>query len=125
MNGNSDSMAEQTDRPRRRRPSKEPPRPAGVRHNGQHQPRLSTTDVARAAIDQLAGLAGHDVEGVVSVERNDSGWEIGVEVVESHRIPDTADILAIYQLRLDEDGELVSYRRTKRYSRGQTFGGAR
>jgi hypothetical protein len=59
------------------------------------------------------------------VERNDDGWEVGVEVVETHRIPDTADILAVYQLHLDEDGELVSYRRTKRYSRGQTFGGAR
>ena len=125
MNGTPDTMAEQTDRPRRRRPPTESPRPAGARRNGQHPRRLSTADAARAGVDQLAGLAGHDVESVVSVERNDDGWEVGVEVVETHRIPDTADILAVYQLHLDEDGELVSYRRTKRYSRGQTFGGAR
>jgi hypothetical protein len=42
-----------------------------------------------------------------------------VELVETHRIPDTADILAIYEAELDEHGELVSYRRTRRYLRGR------
>jgi hypothetical protein len=73
----------------------------------------------------MADLTGHDVEGVISVERTDSGWKVGVEVVESHRIPDSADILASYEVHLDEDGELVSYRRTERYLRGQTIGGSR
>jgi hypothetical protein len=73
----------------------------------------------------IGDLTGHDVEGVISVERNDEGWRVGVEVVESHRIPDSADILAIYEVCLDEDAELVSYRRTERYSRGQTVGRSR
>ena len=50
---------------------------------------------------------------------------VGVEVVESHRIPDSADILAVYEVCLDESGELESYRRTQRYSRGQTIGRSR
>jgi hypothetical protein len=74
---------------------------------------------------QIGDLTGHDVEGVISVERNDEGWRVGVEVVESHRIPDSADILAIYEVCLDEGAELVSYRRTERYSRGQTVGRSR
>jgi hypothetical protein len=74
---------------------------------------------------QLGELTGHDVEGVISVERNDDGWQVGVEVVESHRIPDSADILATYEVGLDEDAELMSYRRTERYSRGQTVGRSR
>jgi hypothetical protein len=73
----------------------------------------------------IADLTGHDVEGVISVERNDDGVQVGVEVVESHRIPDSADILAIYEVCLDEDADLVSYRRTERYSRGQTVGRSR
>ena len=82
-------------------------------------------DVAHAAMEQMADLTGHDVESVISVERNDNGWGVGVEVVESHRIPDSADILATYEVHLDEHGELSSYRRTKRYLRGQTYGGSR
>jgi hypothetical protein len=116
-------MAEQTDRPRRRRAPTDSPRPRSERANGQHPRRLSTANVARAAMAEIAELTGHDVEGVISVERNDDGWKVGVEVVESHRIPDSADILATYEVHLDEDGELFSYRRNKRYLRGQTFGG--
>jgi len=72
---------------------------------------------------EIGDLTGHDVEGVISVEHHgDAGWKVGVEVVESHRIPESADILAIYEVCLDEDGELDTYRRTKRYLRGQTVG---
>jgi hypothetical protein len=74
---------------------------------------------------EIGELTGHHVEAVVSVQRQDDGWLVEVEVVESHRIPDSADILAIYEVCLDEEGELVSYRRTQRYSRGQTIGRSR
>ena len=57
-------------------------------------------------------------ERVISVEPVDGGWRVGLEVVETARIPDTTDILGILEVRLDADGELVSYRRTGRYVRG-------
>jgi hypothetical protein len=74
---------------------------------------------ARRAVREVADLLGRKPETVVSIERRDDGWEVGVEVVETHRIPDTTDILAVYEVRLDTDGELTSYRRTRRYARGQ------
>jgi hypothetical protein len=117
--------AEQSERPRRRRPPADESRQSGTRRNGQRPRRLSAADAARAAVVQLDDLTEHDVEGVVSVERDDDGWRVGLELVESHRIPDSADILAVYEVRVDDDGELVSYRRGKRYFRGQTVGRSR
>ena len=119
--------AEQSERPRRRRPPADEARQSGTRRNGngQRPRRLSAADAARAAVVQLDDLTEHDVEGVVSVERDDDGWRVGLEVVESHRIPDSADILAVYEVRVDDDGELVSYRRGRRYFRGQTVGRSR
>ncbi|MBX6767836.1 MAG: gas vesicle protein, partial [Actinomadura rubrobrunea] len=62
---------------------------------------------------------GRDAEGVVGVQRReDGGWSVTVEVVETHRIPDSADILAAYQADLDPDGQLVAFHRTRRYTRG-------
>jgi hypothetical protein len=75
--------------------------------------------MARRAAALVAAFTEHELESVVSVERREGEWQIGVEVVETRRIPDTADILAIYEVRLDHDGELVSYRRTLRYARSQ------
>jgi hypothetical protein len=76
---------------------------------------------ARRAVVEVAELTGHDPESVISIERRDGGWQVGVEVVETHRIPDSADILATYEVRLGPDGELLSYHRRGRYARGQLF----
>jgi hypothetical protein len=74
---------------------------------------------ARRAMENVAEFTGRHPENVVAIEPRDGDWYVDVEVVESHRIPDTTDILAIYQVRLDPGGRLLSYRRTRRYSRGQ------
>ncbi|GAA2885947.1 hypothetical protein GCM10010472_50180 [Pseudonocardia halophobica] len=64
-------------------------------------------------------LTGRHPESVVSIEPRDGNWCVGVEVVETHRIPDSADILAIYEVLVRPDGDLLSYRRVRRYTRGQ------
>jgi hypothetical protein len=71
-------------------------------------------------MEQLQELTSRDVEGVVGIDKNDDGrWTITVEVVESRRVPETADVLAEYEVTLDSDGSLASYRRQARYVRGR------
>ncbi|MCQ8188406.1 gas vesicle protein GvpO [Streptomyces rugosispiralis] len=96
------------DEPERERPRPRPRRPA-----------LVARDAARSAARQVRGLTGRTPEGVTSLERTEDGWTIGIEVVETHRIPDSTDILAEYRVELDDRGELVSYHRTERYYRGR------
>lgn len=76
--------------------------------------------LARSASEQLAELTGRDPEGTTGIERTEDGWRIELEVVETRRIPDSADILALYEVQVDEDGELTGYRRLRRYPRGRT-----
>ncbi|GHA43527.1 gas vesicle protein [Streptomyces tauricus] len=73
---------------------------------------------ARAACRSLEGLIGHPTEGVSAVRRDDDGWCVVVDVLELPRIPDTTSLLASYEVRLDQDGELMEYRRVRRYRRG-------
>ena len=80
--------------------------------------RTAVTSAARRAVELVSTLSGRRPESVVSVERADGGWRVGVEVVEVARIPDSADILAVYDVHLDADLDLVSYRRVSRYARG-------
>jgi hypothetical protein len=47
-----------------------------------------------------------------------------VEVVEESRIPSTSDMLVLYEVELDLRGELLAYRRTRRYLRGRSNGGS-
>jgi cobalamin biosynthesis protein CbiD len=79
----------------------------------------TATAAAQAALDQLGDLIGKQSEGVVAVEPAQNGWLVTVEVVEDRRIPSSADVLATYQAEIDTAGELTSYHRRARYSRGQ------
>lgn len=80
---------------------------------------LSAAKAARLAVEQVVELVGRDPEVVSSVQRTEEGWRVGIEVVETHRIPDSADILAVYEADIDADGDLLSYRRIRRYPRGR------
>jgi hypothetical protein len=102
---------------------------AGTRGPGARDPQdragatphpLGSMEAARRAADGVRELTGYRPEHVVSVTRQDDNWNIGLEVVELHRIPDAADILAVYDVTLDARGELVTCRRERRYLRGST-----
>jgi Gas vesicle synthesis protein GvpO len=80
---------------------------------------LTARQAARAALRQMVELTSKHAESITGVERRKDGWTVSIEVVEDRRIPSSADILATYDAEIDGDGELMSYRRVKRYSRGR------
>jgi hypothetical protein len=80
--------------------------------------RATATQVAARAAQQLLELTGKESEGVTGLSRGDDGWTVEVEVVEVRRIPNTTDVLALYEVTTDERGDLLGYRRLRRYARG-------
>ena len=83
----------------------------------------ATADDARATVDrareQLEALLERPVESVSSFERTDDGWLVTLEVVEVSRVPESTDVLASYEMELDEDRNLRRYARVRRYQRAQ------
>lgn len=73
----------------------------------------------RSAVEQLQELLGRAPESVSALKSTEAGWEADVEVLELERVPETTSVMATYRVTLDEEGDLVEYRRTRRYSRGQ------
>ena len=81
-------------------------------------PSLPAHDVAELALRDITQLTGKKPLGATSVMPTDEGWTVEVEVIEDRRVPSSTDMLALYEVVLDMDGELLSYRRTRRYARG-------
>lgn len=101
--------------------TREPERSTGDAHRTAD----SGIDARRAAVvaaGYVQEMTGRRPEGLTSLNHTEDGWRIGVEALESKRIPDSTDILAVYQVDLDQDGELLSYRRERRYHRGRVEG---
>lgn len=77
--------------------------------------------IAQRAKEQLAQLTGLKPDTVSALSKDEQGWHVTVELVEMTRIPTATDVLASYQALLDDEGNLLSYQRTRRYLRGDVM----
>ena len=80
--------------------------------------RLSARELTRLARESVEELTGYPPESVSGLEHEDDTWRVAVDVCELERIPSTTDVLATYVVELDGNGELLGYRRVRRFQRG-------
>ena len=93
---------------------------AEKRSNQNQNRKLGVRQLAQQASGELEQLLGRPVSSVLGVRRDDDdGWEVTLEIVEVDRIPETTSIMGVYAVNLDQQGEVMGYRRTRRYHRGQ------
>jgi hypothetical protein len=83
-------------------------------------------ELLATAMSEVGDLTGLPVETVSSFERDGDGdWIVTVEVLELERVPNTMDVLASYEVRLSDDGEVRGFNRRRRYPRSATDEGRR
>lgn len=118
-------MRETEERPRKsKRDDGRSPR----READEHAPRPKrgggsrSTRAIEAAIRELTALTGRPLEGIVGFARTEEGSRITLDLLELEKVPATTDILATYVVELDEEEELLNYRRLRRYVRGRAEG---
>jgi hypothetical protein len=85
--------------------------------------KLKPMQLVRLAGAQLMQLTGRDIDGTSGIERTDEGWRVLLEIVEVTRVPRAMDVLGLYEVIVDDDGDLVRYERLRRYGRTQSEGG--
>jgi hypothetical protein len=73
---------------------------------------------AKREVSQLTGLKTETVTSLAA--DGDKQWIVQVEALEVSRVPSTMDVLGTYEVTLSSDGELVGFRRTRRYHRAST-----
>ena len=74
---------------------------------------------ATAKILQLTGLKLVGVIGVTPDEERN--YLVKIEVIERAGIPDTMDILGLYEINLDRNGNLINYARVDMRKRGEDY----
>jgi hypothetical protein len=72
---------------------------------------------AERAREQLQALLSRPVESVSAMERTHDGWVLNLEVLELSRVPNSTDVLASYEMELDDDLNLRRYQQVRRYHR--------
>ena len=77
--------------------------------------------IAQIVKEQLAELTCFKPDTVSSVSKNEQGWHVLVEMIEMKRIPEGSDMLATYETLADDQGNLIKFKRTRRYLRQQVL----
>jgi hypothetical protein len=111
-----EAVHDEPDPPREDRPVDQPPPPVD---------RGDLHDAVAQARRLLEDLRGAEPESVSSVAATRDGWLVGLEVVEVHRIPDSTDVLATYEVEVGGDGAVRRFERTRRYHRSEADRGGR
>lgn len=78
---------------------------------------LSIAQVFESTARALA-LLNLKVSVITSVAPDEGGWRVSADLVERRGIPDTNDLIGVYELRLDAAGNVLRYERTRLRRRG-------
>jgi hypothetical protein len=74
------------------------------------------------ATEKILQLTGLKLVGVVGVTPDEEGnYLVKIETIERAGIPDTMDILGLYEINLDRNGNLISYSRIDMRKRGEDY----
>ena len=79
----------------------------------------SVGQVVKSIKKEISAVTGFNALSVVSLERAEDGWVGRVEVTELHRVPDTQDLVGVYEVHTDGDGDLMSWSRMSSHAKGQ------
>ena len=81
---------------------------------------MNTDQIIEKAQDDFARLSKLPVNAVIGIAKSEEGWVVSLETVERKAIPDTMDVLGLYEVRLDNEGNLLGFDRKKLRKRGET-----
>ena len=72
--------------------------------------KVSVEKVSDIALSIVKKYISKEPETVISVEEAEGEWKVTVEALERKAIPDTQDLLGRYEIRLNENGELLGWK---------------
>ena len=75
--------------------------------------------IAQIVKEQLVELTHIEFVTISAITKDEEGWHINVEMIELKRIPECTDMLATYETLADDQGNLIKFKRTRRYLRQQ------
>ena len=81
---------------------------------------MNASEVLERAREEFVKLGKKPADGVTGLSKTDGGWSISLEALERKAIPETMDVLGVYEVCVDADGGLLRFERKRLRKRGET-----
>jgi hypothetical protein len=80
---------------------------------------LNLTSLVEQTKQQMTAITGLPPDTISRCDRAEDGWMLSIDMLEHRSVPRTQDLLASFEVLLDEEGQVRRWRRTGRFVRGQ------
>ncbi len=80
---------------------------------------MTFVELAESARSQLTVVTGLKPVAISATFKDDQGWHVLMDMLEMKRIPDSTDVLGYYEVLLDEDGNMLKFKRKKSHLRAE------
>lgn len=74
---------------------------------------MELKEISERAKKELQAVTNLAVSTLAGASKVEDGWQVGIELIERKAIPDAQDLLGLYEVRLDNDGHMISFQRKK------------
>ncbi len=81
---------------------------------------VTSNDLITTVKKEFTGLTNLAIDGITRLSKNDGEYLVSLEALERKAIPDSMDVLGMYEVRLDNEGNVLSFERKKLRKRGDT-----
>ena len=81
---------------------------------------ISSTDAISKVKKEFTGLTSLKVDGITGLSWDEGKYVVSLEVLEKKSIPDGMDVIGMYEVRLDDDGNVMSFQRKRLRKRADT-----
>ncbi|MBU3999854.1 gas vesicle protein [Patescibacteria group bacterium] len=73
---------------------------------------MTTKEITEKAKKELVSLTEFKSPNAIGAKKEGNEWVITIELIEKESIPDGMDILGTYEVRVDQSGSILNYKRT-------------
>jgi len=81
---------------------------------------MEIKEIIEKAKQALVDLTSFKTPRGIGAKKAGKEWQVRVEITEKSSIPESMDVLGIYDVRLDEGGDVLGYERKALRKRGDT-----
>lgn len=74
---------------------------------------MKLKEAVSRAREELQAVTSLEVSNIIGISRYEEGWRVNVELIERKAIPNSHDLLGVYEVLLDDEGSLVRYERKR------------
>ncbi len=82
---------------------------------------INMIELREKIIPEITQLLKKEPESISSVEETEDGWIIHCDVLEKKSVPETFDLLKIFEFRLNQNAKITGFKEIKKIRRGDVY----